>query len=546
MAKILFLGSGPEDQPEVGATREFEEIRSSLLAPHFGRHFELKASFNVSASGLSSLLMEEQPNIVHFCGHGSEAGELVFFDTTTPIEFVAGTFGVLAEGIRCVVLSACYSAAQARQIASHIDVVVGLEAQIEAEAALSFVAKFYEALGYAQSIAKAFELGCLELQRHGLQDGDGAVMELRAGVNPNEIFVHAPRRSPPHSNASGEWHVVLNGKIVPLGGDEHDRLLRDLRTLTGDSTLTIVRLQTGSLLIDLDGELHGYLRFRSLFEHGQLTHVQGREIRSVGLGTRRLATRQTMARASTPDIGGGALASGDSSHTQAPPARAPVWPSLSAGERDRKWLRAWCAGDPRGGDRLTIAHFELVRRYFYRRAPDEYEDLMQGTFLAFAKSRDDYCDWEEVGEEELQRTASRASVRSFLLGIARTVYLDYLNELLKNESSDPHKDSVYQLFGYYPSSVLAARREERTLLDALQELPINLQDLVEFYYWEELPTAELAAMFEMSENAVTAYLARARGQLRERLAERGMIRTDAQLEQMLSGRSPPPYRSEAS
>jgi len=70
------------------------------------------------------------------------------------------TFAVLKDNVRCVVLNACYSEAQAKGIAESIDCVVRMTRPIGDESAIAFAGIFYQALGYGKTIRGAFELGC--------------------------------------------------------------------------------------------------------------------------------------------------------------------------------------------------------------------------------------------------------------------------------------------------------------------------------------------------------------------------------------------------
>lgn len=192
---------------------------------------------------------------------------------------------------------------------------------------------------------------------------------------------------------------------------------------------------------------------------------------------------------------------------------------MSEDERDREWLRVWCEGDDRGGDRLTKTYFGPVRRYFHRRAPDEYEDLVQRTFLEFSGSKASY--------------RGEGTVRSFLFAIAHKVHLKYLKSLSRQRAVDPFQSSLYEIYRRRPSSLLAAREELQVLLDVLQEIPVAMQDMLEFYYWETLSGPELSVIFDISESAIHGHLFRARKLLRRKLQERGVAHLDEQLEPML-------------
>ena len=81
---------------------------------------------------------------------------------------LAALFAILKENIRCVVLNACYSQLQAEGIAASIDSVVGMQRAVPDKAAIEFAAGFYLGLGYGESVATAFDLGC---NRIGLAGG---------------------------------------------------------------------------------------------------------------------------------------------------------------------------------------------------------------------------------------------------------------------------------------------------------------------------------------------------------------------------------------
>jgi hypothetical protein len=70
------------------------------------------------------------------------------------------------------VLNVCYSENQAQAIAEHIDCVVGMSEAIGDEAAISFAAAFYRALGYGRDVKTAFDLGTSLIDLGGLGEQD--------------------------------------------------------------------------------------------------------------------------------------------------------------------------------------------------------------------------------------------------------------------------------------------------------------------------------------------------------------------------------------
>jgi hypothetical protein len=127
----------------------------------------------VRTGDLQEHLLRYRPTIVHFSGHGSPAGQIVLEDPGGRAKPVAAQalgqlFNALkddnpADDIRCVVLNACFSAAQAQSIADAVGCVVGMTRAASDEAAMAFSGALYRALGYCKSVQQAFNLACAEM-----------------------------------------------------------------------------------------------------------------------------------------------------------------------------------------------------------------------------------------------------------------------------------------------------------------------------------------------------------------------------------------------
>jgi RNA polymerase sigma-70 factor (ECF subfamily) len=68
-----------------------------------------------------------------------------------------------------------------------------------------------------------------------------------------------------------------------------------------------------------------------------------------------------------------------------------------------------------------------------------------------------------------------------------------------------------------PSSALRARDELELLAAALRRIPIDLQIVVELYYWESMSVNEIAEVVEIPPGTVQSRLARARDVLRREI-----------------------------
>ncbi len=173
---------------------------------------------------------------------------------------------------------------------------------------------------------------------------------------------------------------------------------------------------------------------------------------------------------------------------------------------DADLLKAWRDSDDAAGNELVRRHFMSVYRFFVNKVgtPDEVDDLLQRTFLACVEGRD--------------RVRDDASLRGYILGIARNQMLMYVRRAQRARRMDGGSDvSMAELSGS-PSQVMAGREEEKLLLVALRHIPLELQTVVELYYWEELSVAQMAQVLEIPAGTVKSRLFRARDALRQALA----------------------------
>lgn len=173
---ILFLSADPDDVTQLRVSEEFREIQEKLRLARLREHFILSSPrLSARPMDVSQALLDVQPNIVHFSGHGTSAGELCFEDSmggTHPIEpgALAALFEQFANSISCVLLNCCYSDLQATAIATHIDYVIGMKQEIADGAAIAFTVGFYQALGAGRSVEEAFTFGCVQIRLQGIPE----------------------------------------------------------------------------------------------------------------------------------------------------------------------------------------------------------------------------------------------------------------------------------------------------------------------------------------------------------------------------------------
>jgi hypothetical protein len=111
MIKILFLAANPKDTDPLRLGEEVRAIRERLRLADLRDQFVVEQEHAVRVTDLQGYLLQHQPHIVHFSGHGSKAGEIILEDAKGQSKAVSPgalqrTFAVLKDNIRCVVLNA--------------------------------------------------------------------------------------------------------------------------------------------------------------------------------------------------------------------------------------------------------------------------------------------------------------------------------------------------------------------------------------------------------------------------------------------------------
>jgi hypothetical protein len=174
--KILFLAANPKDTGPLRLGEEVSAIDEELLKARYRDKFDLEQKHAVKVEDLSQHLLQVEPDIVHFSGHGSKTGQIYLEDVdgnSHPVSegALSSLFSILGN-VKCVILNACYSENQAKAISQHVDCVIGMSQGIGDEAAIKFAQGFYRGLAYGLNLEDAFRLGCSQIDLHNLDVQD--------------------------------------------------------------------------------------------------------------------------------------------------------------------------------------------------------------------------------------------------------------------------------------------------------------------------------------------------------------------------------------
>jgi len=194
LKKILILAVNPLNTSRLRLDQEVREITTGLQRAKNRDLFSLEQRWAVRSRDVRQSLLEVEPEIVHFCGHGESNGCLYFENEVgqpqlvTP-EALAELFG-FCPYIKCVILNACYSSVQAEAISKYIDYVIGMNQSIGDKAAIEFTSGFYDALGVGRQIEEAHKIGCNAIALAGISEYLTPVLKIKGAKRSEVLPIH--------------------------------------------------------------------------------------------------------------------------------------------------------------------------------------------------------------------------------------------------------------------------------------------------------------------------------------------------------------------
>lgn len=166
-------------------------------------------------------------------------------------------------------------------------------------------------------------------------------------------------------------------------------------------------------------------------------------------------------------------------------------------------LTAWRQGDRGAGERLFNRYYLPMSRFFANKAPEDGDDLIQETFMACLRARDQIRDG--------------CGFRAYLFAVATNVLRMYFRRRMRHGASEPIDEAKSLDLAPGPSTIMHTAEEQGVLLEALRRLPLHQQVVLELYYWERMTTEEVGQVLDLPVGTVRSHLHRGRRQLEEQL-----------------------------
>jgi CHAT domain len=264
--KILIVSANPKDTSKLRLDEEVREIQAALKRANNRSEFEIVTSWAIRVEDLRRALLDFEPTIVHFSGHGSGSTGLVLENNSgllqqVSTEALARLFKSFQASVECVLLNACYSETQANSIHQYIDCVMGMNRAIGDNAAIKFAVGFYDALGAGKPYEVCFELGCASIDLEGIAESETPVIKIRQRSYQTRLQPNAAQTTPVKILTSCD---EMSSEADRLGGQNRSVSVGGSVTgsaiTTGDNNVTSVQYQPVSLpapeSVDMQRELN--------------------------------------------------------------------------------------------------------------------------------------------------------------------------------------------------------------------------------------------------------------------------------------------------
>jgi CHAT domain len=206
---ILILAANPQGTKPLRLDEEVREIDAGLQRAKQRDQFVLEQKWAVRPRDIQRAMLDINPQIVHFSGHGTGDEGLVFEDETGSAKLVdgealAGLFELFADQVECVVLNGCYSEIQALAITQHVNYVIGMRKAIGDRAAIEFAVGFYDALGSGRPVEFAYKFGCAAIRLSGVSEQLTPILKKKPNIDEKVIKISLPEEelSVPNKAAS--------------------------------------------------------------------------------------------------------------------------------------------------------------------------------------------------------------------------------------------------------------------------------------------------------------------------------------------------------
>lgn len=198
---ILFLGANPDitlsdgtEQSKLKLDKEAREIKEAITKSLNRDSINFETRWAVRTSDLFQAINEVNPTIIHFSGHGTDTGELVLQDNSdkpklVDIEAIIKMIEASTDNLRLVVFNNCFSSLFAENVSEIVEASIGMNNSISDAAAIVFASQLYSAIGFGNSLEKAFNQAKARLLLEGINEEMTPELYINKNFESSDLFI---------------------------------------------------------------------------------------------------------------------------------------------------------------------------------------------------------------------------------------------------------------------------------------------------------------------------------------------------------------------
>jgi hypothetical protein len=197
---VLFMASNPANTVALKLDEEARAIQQQIRLSEYRDSIQFETRWAVRTSDILQAINETNPTIVHFSGHGTQSGELLFLsaggtERIVTKEAITAAMATSSDTIRLVVFNACFTESQATSVVKHVDAAIGMTDSIGDDAARIFAAQLYASIGFGRTLQTAFDQAIAQLQLEGFLDDSVPRIYSRNGIDLDKMILVRPEEA---------------------------------------------------------------------------------------------------------------------------------------------------------------------------------------------------------------------------------------------------------------------------------------------------------------------------------------------------------------
>ena len=173
--------------------KEAREIKEAISKSLNRDSIDFQTRWATRVQDLFQAINETNPTIIHFSGHGTTNGELVFQDNVdkpkkVSNEAIAEMIAASSDDIRMLVFNNCFSSIQAEMIVDKVEATIGMNTTIGDDSAIIFASQLYSAIGFGQPLDKAYAQAKAMLMLENTKEQNTPELFVKEGFEAKDII----------------------------------------------------------------------------------------------------------------------------------------------------------------------------------------------------------------------------------------------------------------------------------------------------------------------------------------------------------------------